>query len=177
MKNIRSSQVEKLAGTIFFDKINPLQSKILKRFLKRMEERYQNFGGEDNESILYSITKIESSFKEHWADRNGVSFAWESANEALTICDNGFSISDDLIGACKEACTEWDKVICDYIDTEYDHLYIEAIALRLKPVNSKMNRLIHWRRAFSPEAYEEARARLLLLFKEKSILEKNLLPY
>lgn len=86
------------------------------------------------------------------------------------------SITDAIIGSTSDPTDAWDEKFADLWDSEYDIPYITSIALRLKPVEERLNFLYSWKTVVQPGDYENLRSHVIRAIPRLSE-DDILLPY
>ncbi|WOI45169.1 hypothetical protein [Acidovorax sp. BLS4] len=167
--------LERKISAEVFQNLNQTTLKSLRRYINRLDKGFSH--------STQKIPQIEL-IKKHIECIQNLSGNTSYDDEIIEIIcrieeknmENSFSIYEGITGSATEPTDQWDEEIVSIFDEEYDHPYIETLAMKLKPACNEFNILYDWKRFLKPIDYEKLRDLFLKSISVKNI-EDIILPY
>ncbi len=157
--------------------LEPSTQATLKRYARRLEigfNRSKNQNLDLIEDISIYVNSLEAETTIHGDEITSILEEIKLKNEH--DFQARISITDAIIGSTSDPTDAWDEQLADLWNSEYDIPYITSIALRLKPVEERLNSLYSWKTVVQPGDYENLRSHIIRAIPRMSE-DDILLPY
>lgn len=161
----------------YYRNLEKITNIITKKNIKRCIERIKNdFKSEKKSEKIDEIISMKNKII---TLDDSLIFDDESIENIINIPDvyyeKEISIYDEITGNFSESNKIEDSIIWEIYDESYDLPYIETLAIKLKPIDSRLNSLYTIKRILAPFKYELIRS----LLSEKLSFDINdiILPY